>query len=72
MQDIISMLMQFFSDNAATGTAALAGALATGLALMLKALFALAAKLASKTATDIDDKVVSGTRESFKQKAGDL
>lgn len=72
MEDIMNTLMQFFSDNAAAGAAALAGALATGLALVLRGIFALAAKMAARTTTDIDDKLVSGTKDAFKQKVGDL
>jgi len=68
MQDLLQFLpinMDAFSLSLATGIAA-------GIVFGLKALFSLARKLAQKTPTSIDDKIVDETEAALRDRSKDL
>lgn len=67
--DTINTLLQGNLDGIIL---AASGALGAGLALIVKALFRLLSSLASKTINAADDKIVSGAKDSFKAKIGDV
>ncbi|MBI3441723.1 MAG: hypothetical protein HY052_08010 [Proteobacteria bacterium] len=68
MQEILKAL----SGNMDTLGLSLATAISTGIVLALRALFALARKLAQKTPTTIDDKIVDETEAALRNKSQDI
>ena len=69
MQDMINLITGLNMD--ALGLS-LATGIATVLVLALKALFSLARKLAQKSPTAIDDKIVDATEAALRDKAKDI
>jgi len=69
MIDLINTLLQGNLDGIVL---AASGALGAGIALGIGALFNLLASLAAKTKTTADDKIVSGAKNSFKEKVKDV
>ena len=68
MQDILNAL----SLNTDAVSLSLATGIATVLVMALKFLFTLARRLAQKTPTTLDDKVVDETEIAFKEKSKNL
>ena len=68
MQDILTALL----GNLDALSLSIATALATGIVLTLKGGFSLVRKLAEKTPTALDDKIVDQTEAVLKDKAKDI
>jgi len=72
METIVQDILNIFGANIETLALTLATALGAGLVLALKLMFALAARLAKRTSTALDDKLIDDTRRAFKDKSRDL
>jgi uncharacterized membrane protein YesL len=72
MQDILHALLQLLPLNTDALGLSLATGIATGLVLILKALFSFARQWAQKTPSTIDDKIVNEAEDAFKEKSKNL
>lgn len=72
MQEVFKALTDILTVNIDAISLSLATGLATLLILALKGLFALARRLARKTPTAVDDKIIDDTEAAFKDKSRDL
>lgn len=72
MPNLLHALLGLMPLNMDALSLSIATGIATGLVFGLKALFALARKLAQKTPTPVDDKIIDETEEAFKDKSKDL
>ena len=68
MQDLLNNILQIFSSNSDTISLSLATGFATILVFALKYIFIFAGRFASRTPTNIDDKIVSETKDIVKEK----
>ena len=72
MQDFFNTTTDFLSFDMNTFVLSLATGIAMVLVFVLKAFFAFARRLARKTSTDVDDKIVDKAEAIFKEKSRDI
>ncbi|MFH1158774.1 MAG: hypothetical protein V1721_07875 [Pseudomonadota bacterium] len=72
MQDFLNVITGSLFLNMDAFGLSLATGIATMLVLALKALFAFARRLARKTPTEADDKIVDETEAAFREKSKDI